>query len=169
MTSHCNLQGSGGAIKQVHGSGQVQWIRPSRSAMNSRSRILLPCQPTHNKGSMWSEQVINLPPVGLEPVTMPHGTIALTTEVRGRPHAAFCEDRCHDVRLAGSAPPGGKTQQPCRPRSSCTSSIHASCNYYAGGLTVAHHDAPRGPGTAESYLVIEPSWPVTRGRNRTQK
>jgi hypothetical protein len=52
---------------------------------------------------------------------MPHRTIALTVQLREHPLIACCENRCRDVRMAGSAPPGGKTQPPSRPHSFCTS------------------------------------------------
>jgi hypothetical protein len=52
---------------------------------------------------------------------MPHRTIPLTVQLREHPLIACCENRCRDVRMAGSAPPGGKTQPPSRPHSFCTS------------------------------------------------
>ena len=58
---------------------------------------------------------------GSSPRHMAHRTIAPTTELGEHPHISCCENEGHDVRLAGSAPASGRTQQPGRPRSSCKS------------------------------------------------
>ena len=164
MMSHCNLQGSGRAIKRARDPRQVRWTRPSKSAMNSRSRILHPCQPNRyviragNQFTTCGARTRDLCFIAPSLQPLSWGSIHTTHVVPVG--ATMCDWLARRRRAA-------RRNNRFAPAHFAHPTVHTSSSYYASGPTIAHHDAPRAPGTAESSLVIAPAWPVTRGLGET--